>query len=207
MKKKQNGMYGLLAVIALMLVITIYASCSSEDDDYDNGWVELGTMSKSTRSAGGEYYYYDDEPRWVDSSITSCIMAWDTTVLYKVLDTFYQVEDDSLYAAVRYHWYDNVWHLVIPKYEIEIVNIAEIDDQGERKCKYEVINHHIINLGFCNEYLKGWLHIEYNYPKKIYNQIQTMHVVKNIPIEENISHLLYQDTTRYPGPHYTPEND
>ena len=54
MKKKQNGMYGLLAVIALMLAASIYASCSSEDDDYDNGWVELETMARGTRAGNGE---------------------------------------------------------------------------------------------------------------------------------------------------------
>ena len=54
MKMKQNGMYGLLAVIALMLAASIYASCSSDDDDYDNGWVELETMARGTRAGNGE---------------------------------------------------------------------------------------------------------------------------------------------------------
>ncbi len=45
-KKKQNGMYGLLAVIALMLAATIYASCSSDDDAWDSSSLgELGTMA------------------------------------------------------------------------------------------------------------------------------------------------------------------
>ena len=54
-KKKQNGMYGLLAVIALMLAVTIYASCSSEDDTWDSSSLgELGTMADGTLDRSGE---------------------------------------------------------------------------------------------------------------------------------------------------------
>ena len=55
-KKSLFGMHSLLAVIALMLAASIYASCSSDDDDYDNGWVELETMARGTRSVNGENY-------------------------------------------------------------------------------------------------------------------------------------------------------
>ena len=55
MKQKHNGMYGLLAVIALMLAVTIYASCSSDDDAWDSSSLgELGTMADGTLDRSGE---------------------------------------------------------------------------------------------------------------------------------------------------------
>ena len=55
MKKKQNGMYSLLAVIALMLAASIYASCSSDDDAWDSSSLgELGTMADGTLDRSGE---------------------------------------------------------------------------------------------------------------------------------------------------------
>ncbi|MCQ2113267.1 MAG: hypothetical protein MJY95_08010 [Bacteroidaceae bacterium] len=65
-KQKHNGMHSLLAVIALMLAVTIYASCSSDDDAWDSSSLgELGTMADGTLDRSGESggtVYFVGEP-------------------------------------------------------------------------------------------------------------------------------------------------
>ena len=65
-KQKHNGMHSLLAVIALMLAASIYASCSSDDDAWDSSSLgELGTMADGTLDRSGEgggTVYFVGEP-------------------------------------------------------------------------------------------------------------------------------------------------
>ena len=79
-KKRLFGMHSLLAVIALMLAATIYASCSSEDDDYDNGWVELETMARGTRAGNGESVdSFISGPYFKEGEAEGDIHAYDRT--------------------------------------------------------------------------------------------------------------------------------
>lgn len=53
---KQNGMYALLVVVTAMIGITIYASCSA-DEDYDYGYYsvqELNTRADGMMGMGDE---------------------------------------------------------------------------------------------------------------------------------------------------------
>ena len=151
MKKKQNGMYDLLAVIVLMLAASIYASCSSEDDDYDNGWVELETMARGTRAASGE----NNEDQPTDSveeelwhfHIRSC----DTLISYTIVE---ELGEPILAIDIEYHWTSGILANVKPSYEIHPV---------EETIRFKNIRYgHITNFGFSNWKLSGILFVRWN---------------------------------------------
>ena len=195
-KKSLFGMHSLLAVIALMLAVTIYASCSSDDDDYDNGWVELGTKSKGTRGVNGE----GGNPGWVDSSVTSCIRAWDTIIIYKILPDPTYVEDDGIYATVHFHWNENERHWAKLNYEINIVNQSAVTINDNVYYHYVVDTpepYSIMGFGINDPYLCGYIILNYHHSTYNFNGIalHTDYEIARIDIHEDISHLLYQDTT------------
>ncbi|MCQ2112412.1 MAG: hypothetical protein MJY95_03610 [Bacteroidaceae bacterium] len=98
MKKKQNGMYGLLAVIALMLAASIYASCSSDDDTWDSSSLgELETMAEGEMNIGGESG--NEDPNNEDSITIGSyrVRAGDTTITHSFIQS-------NLEIQVKYSW-------------------------------------------------------------------------------------------------------
>ena len=110
-KKRLFGMHSLLAVIALMLAASIYASCSSDDDDYDNGWVELETMAKGTRAASGE-------SATKDSIHTVFVTIGGYSVIAGSTTFRAHVHRDSIMIPIRFEWDGENVELIQMKYEV-----------------------------------------------------------------------------------------
>ena len=111
-KQKHNGMHSLLAVIALMLAVTIYASCSSDDDAWDSSSLgELGTMAKGTRAASGE-------SATKDSIHTVFVTIGGYSVIAGSTTFRAHVHRDSIMIPIRFEWDGENVELIQMKYEV-----------------------------------------------------------------------------------------